>query len=701
MNIRNSKSWQVVDPAQRPYAALLALIGAACAYRVALDIANWWPDAVPMLWGAPAFLLGPLLLLGRRYLPAMALLAILVRIFVHENWSDALLGASGDVVGAVAVAGARHYMLPIDLRFRRQADLWRLVVLACLVAPALLFGLALLVFYAAGAIPASGLLPAWIIMLAANAVALLASVPFTLVWVTQSQARRPHAAELRWVAFIVLLFLWLNFWPPTAFIGELVFISILALPLAFYALTLYGRRGSTLAALAFTLIMTVGASHGATLFHDVASERELPALIIFVLACELGLMAVAIARAEHDRQQDRIAENESRLRILIDNTKVAPYAMPGPEFITYSFISDRIEAMTGYTAEDWQKPKAWFSFMQPDDRVRMEQITARDLKLEQDYEWEYRFIHRDGSTVWIRDLFRIDRKVDGSLELRGMMTDVTVLKSRELALAERERELKEARDHAEAANRAKSSFLATMSHELRTPMNSIIGFAEVLNAEAFGSLSPRQREYISHIASSGQHLLHLINDILDMSKIEAGRFELSEELGDLVPLVAGSVRLNDPEAAKYNVKIEVDNPVTGLGLMADQRAIRQILINLISNAVKFSKPQGLVSVRVRRLESDAIGGEGGISVAVIDRGIGMSPDTLARIFEPFFQGSGADFHHKREGTGLGLAISQKLAQMHGGTVTIESEYGAGTTVTLILPESRLQEIGASAIRANG
>lgn len=697
MNIRSGKSWQVVDPVKRPYAALLALVGAACAYRIALDIADWWPGAVPMLWGAPAFLLGPLLLFGRRYLPVMALFAVLVRLFIHENWSEALLGAAGDVVGATVVAGARHYLVPIDLRFRRQSDLWRLVILACLAVPALLFGVVVLVSYLAGAMAAAALLPAWGIMLAANAVALLAGVPFTLVWVTQSQARRPHAAELRWIAGIVALFLWLNFWPPVAFIGELIFASILALPLAFYALTLYGRRGATFAALAFALIMTVGASHGAALFHDVASERELPALSLFVLVCELGLMAVAIARAEHDRQQDRIAENESRLRILIDNTKVAPYAMPGPEFITYSFISDRIEAMTGYPAEDWQKPKAWFDFMQPDDRIRMEKITARDLKLEQDYEWEYRFVHRDGSTVWIRDLFRIDHKVDGSLELRGMMTDVTVLKSRELALAERERELQEARDHAEAANRAKSSFLATMSHELRTPMNSIIGFAEVLNAEAFGGLTPRQREYISHIASSGQHLLHLINDILDMSKIEAGRFELTEELGDLAPLVAGSVRLNDPEATKFDVKIEVDNPVTGLGLMADQRAIRQILINLISNAVKFSKPQGLVSVRVRRLDAQ----EGGIAIAVVDRGIGMSPDTLARIFEPFFQGSGADFRHKREGTGLGLAISQKLAQMHGGSVTIESEHGVGTTVTLILPESRLQEIGTSAARANG
>lgn len=685
-----------LDPAQRPYVALLALISAAYAYRIGLDLTAWWPGAVPFLWGAPAFLLAPLLLLGWRYVPALALVAFLARVSVAGDWWNALLAVPADLAGAALAVFALKRWAPVDLRLRQQSDLWRLVLVTCLIVPAILFALALIATFVLGTMAPGDLLPALAIMLAANAVALIAAVPFMLVWVTQAQARGPQAMEWRWVGSLALLFLWLNFWPPTAAIAALVFLSIVALPVAFYAITRYGRRGASLAALVFAFIMIDGASRSTTLFHHIASTQERPALILFVLACELGLLAVAIARAEHDRQQDRIAENESRLRILIDNTKVAPYAMPGPDFITYSFLSDRIEAMTGHPVEAWQKPKAWFSFMQPDDRKRMERITARDLNLEQDYEWEYRLIHRDGSTVWIRDLFRIDRKVDGSLELRGMMTDVTALKSRELALAERERELKVARDHAEEANRAKSSFLASMSHELRTPMNSIIGFAEVLNTEASGELTDKQRDYISHISSSGQHLLHLINDILDMSKIEAGRFELTEELGDLVPLVSGAVRLNAPEAAKHSVTVEIDNPIVELGLIADQRRIRQILINLISNAIKFSQPKGLVTVRVRRAGPD---GSGDIAISVIDRGIGMPPETLARIFEPFYQGSGADFRHKREGTGLGLAISQKLAQMHGGRVSIESAPGKGTTVTLILPKTRLQQIDEGTVQA--
>ncbi|WP_374654507.1 ATP-binding protein [Dongia sp.] len=684
MKKSGGRSWATIEPARRPYVALLAALGIAYAYRIAFEIGIYWPELAAILWGAPALLLAPLLLLGWRMAPVLLAAGIGARYLIQDDWPMAIATGAADLAGAGLVYLLTLVAVPIDLRLRWQRDLWKLLLVAAVLVPAAVFTATTSVATMMGAVRDP--MPAFIVMLGANAVTLLAVVPFMLVWTTQAQSRPPYRAELFWVAVAASLFLWLTLNPPLSIIRELVFLCLLALPPAFYVLTRYGRRGASLAALAFALIMMSGSHHGAILFHHIAGTHEHAALMLFLLSCELGLIAAAVARSEHDRQQDRIAENESRLRILIDNNKVSPYAMPGPDFITYSFISDRIEAMTGYSIAEWHKPMAWFGFMDPEDRVRMEQITGRDLKPEQDYEWEYRLIHRDGSTVWIRDLFRIDRKADGSLELRGMMTDVTVLKTRELALAQRERELQEARLHAEEANRAKSSFLASMSHELRTPMNSIIGFAEVLNAESFGPLTPKQREYIEDIADSGQHLLTLINDILDMSKIEAGRFELNEELGELAPLIAGSARLNEREAAKRQVGIEIDNPVANLGLYADQRSVRQILINLISNAVKFSQAGSVVSVTVRRPPAT---GKDGIAIAVTDRGIGMTPETLARIFEPFFQGSGADFRHKREGTGLGLAISQKLAEMHGGKVSIESVFGKGTTVTLTLPESRL------------
>jgi PAS domain S-box-containing protein len=683
-------------PHQRPYAGLLALIGAAYAYHIGLEIAGLRPDLLPLLWGAPAFLLGPLLVLGWRQLPLLAVGALAFQVYYQGDWGLGALAALGDVVAAVAAVLVLALWAPMDLRLRGQRDLWRLAFIAGVLVPGGLAALYLLLAPGAGGAVSSDVVAGWLMTLAANAVALLAAVPFIMVWVTQSQTRGPHPAELRWLAVVALVFVVLVWWLPDRLVGYAVYLALLGLPMAFYALTRYGRRGASVAAMFFALIFVTGAAQGVTLFAGLtmfagdSGPYVLPALILFLLAIELGLMVVAIARAEQDREQDRIAENESRLRMLIVNTKVAPYAMPGPDFITYTFISDRIEAMTGHSHADWNEPKAWFRFMHPEDLPRMAAIDARDLQPERDYEWEYRLVHQDGSPVWIRDLFRIDRKADGTLELRGMMTDVTVLKSRELALAERERELEVARDQAEAANRAKSSFLATMSHELRTPMNAIIGFAEVMNSEAFGALTPKQREHIGDIMESGQHLLQLINDILDMSKIEAGRFEINEELGDLAHLLTSSVKINEPAAARRSVSIATDNPYTGMGLHADQRAVRQVLLNLISNAVKFSPAGGVVTVRVRQAA------EGSLTIAVIDQGIGMSAETVSRIFEPFYQGSGVDFRHKREGTGLGLAISQKLAQMHGGTITIESSLGAGSTVILTLPAERCRGLLATA-----
>ncbi|WP_374375380.1 ATP-binding protein [Dongia sp.] len=672
---------------QRPYAGLLALIASTYAYHIGLEIAGLRPDLLPLLWGAPAFLLGPLLVLGWRALPLIAIAALAFEVFRHDSWEMGGLAALGDVAAAVLAVLVLAFWAPMDLRLRGQRDLWRLAFVAGILVPGALGLIGLLLGPGFGIAASGGVLGGWLMALAANAVALLAAVPFVVVWVTQSQARGPHPSELRWLAMVGLVFVGIVWWLPDRLVGGSVYLALLGIPIAFYALTRYGRRGASVASLFFALIFVNGATQGVTLFAGMAGAYVLPALILFLLAIELGLLVVAIARAEQDREQDRIAENETRLRMLIDNTKVAPYAMPGPDFITYSFISERIEAMTGHSLAEWNEPKAWFRFMHAEDLPRMAAIDASQLRPEQDYEWEYRLVHKDGSPVWIRDIFRIDRKADGSLELRGMMTDVTALKSRELVLAERERELEVARDQAEAANRAKSSFLATMSHELRTPMNAIIGFAEVINSEAFGSLTAKQREHVGDIMESGQHLLQLINDILDMSKIEAGRFEINEELGDLGHLIASSVRINEPLAMRRNVRIETENPYPGLGLFADQRAVRQILLNLISNAVKFSAEKGIVTIAVTRTES------GDLSLAVTDRGIGMSAETVARIFEPFYQGSGVDFHHKREGTGLGLAISQKLAIMHGGAIRIESRLGAGSSVILTLPAIRVRILG--------
>jgi PAS domain S-box-containing protein len=339
--------------------------------------------------------------------------------------------------------------------------------------------------------------------------------------------------------------------------------------------------------------------------------------------------------------------------------------------------------MFGHARDEWEKPRAWINFIHPDDRERMKREAATALQPDQDHEWEYRIIQADGGVVWVRDLFRVDRKVDGSLELRGMLIDVSAQKQRELDLEESRQALQEAVNQSEAANRAKTSFLATVSHELRTPMNAVIGFADVLNGEAFGKLNERQRECVNDIAGSGRHLLRMINDILDMSKIEAGKFPLIEEIFDVSAVLGASARLVAQQIDGKEISFVSHIALGAVGLHGDQRAVTQIVINLLTNATKFTPSGG-------RVELKATANGEGLTVSVTDTGRGMSAETIERAFEPFFQGSDSDVSRKREGTGLGLAISRRLAEMHGGTITLKSRLGEGTVATLWLPPERLQ-----------
>jgi two-component system cell cycle sensor histidine kinase PleC len=221
-----------------------------------------------------------------------------------------------------------------------------------------------------------------------------------------------------------------------------------------------------------------------------------------------------------------------------------------------------------------------------------------------------------------------------------------------------------------------------MSHELRTPLNAIIGFSEVLARETFGPLGhPRYASYIRDIALSGRHLLEMINDILDMSKIESGGFEIEPVEADIMPIVSDTVHVvrGQLEKQKIDLKLAVDPTVPAL--YADQRAIRQILLNLLSNAIKFTPEGGRITL------SAVSDDDGGIEISVADTGIGIAKSDLENVLKPFNQGSNPH-STVQPGTGLGLPIVKSLTEMHGGQLTIESEIGQGTTVRITFPARR-------------
>lgn len=239
-------------------------------------------------------------------------------------------------------------------------------------------------------------------------------------------------------------------------------------------------------------------------------------------------------------------------------------------------------------------------------------------------------------------------------------------------------ELRRSKDAAEAANRAKSAFLANISHELRTPLNVIIGFAELIQDQASGHTGPSYGEWAGEILAGGRRLLHMINSVLDLSSIEAGTYQLSKSRVDLTAVVRGCLDVVTPQAAANGVRIVSAVPESHILLSTDGRACRQIVLNLLDNAVRFSRTGGTVSVRL------AVQVNGDIALVVADTGTGIDPEVLSTLSEPFMQAN-ASLSRTSDGLGLGLAISKKLASLLGGSVTIESALGQGTTVVVRFP----------------
>jgi signal transduction histidine kinase len=241
-------------------------------------------------------------------------------------------------------------------------------------------------------------------------------------------------------------------------------------------------------------------------------------------------------------------------------------------------------------------------------------------------------------------------------------------------------ELQERTSQLQVANRHKDEFLANMSHELRTPLNAIIGFSEVMLERMFGDLTAKQEEYLNDILSSGRHLLSLINDILDLSKIEAGRMELELADFDLPAAIDNALTLVHERAARRGLTLtrHVDEALGAF--RGDERKIKQVLLNLLSNAIKFTPEGGTVDVRAQ-LKGPVV------QLAVADTGVGIAPEDQELVFEEFRQ-VGTDVAKKHEGTGLGLALARRFVELHGGNLWLESEVGVGSTFTFELPVRR-------------
>ena len=288
-----------------------------------------------------------------------------------------------------------------------------------------------------------------------------------------------------------------------------------------------------------------------------------------------------------------------------------------------------------------------------------------------------------GLTVWRRQSGEFKPEVINLLQTFATQSVLAIQNARLF------REIEDKSRQIEAANRHKSEFLANMSHELRTPLNAIIGFSEVLQERLFGELNEKQAEYTEDILSSGRHLLSLINEILDLSKVEAGRMELEVATFDL-PLAIDNARTFVRErATRHGIALDVTVDERLGDFVGDERKIKQILLNLLSNAVKFTPEGGRIGIEARQAD-------GVVEISVSDTGVGIAPEDQPKIFEEFRQ-VGSDYTHKVEGTGLGLTLAKKFVELHGGRIWVESEVGKGSKFTFTLPTN----VRGEAVRGKG
>jgi PAS domain S-box-containing protein len=355
------------------------------------------------------------------------------------------------------------------------------------------------------------------------------------------------------------------------------------------------------------------------------------------------------------------------------------------------FISNTIEEISGYRASDFYKKRvrSLDSIIHPDceETVRKAAV-ERGLKKGEPYNIEYRIIDKDGKTHWVNERGQALIGDNGEIKYYdGAIFDITERKvveeelrryheHLEVLVKERTSELEFAKERAEDMDRLKSAFLATMSHELRTPLNSIIGFTGIILQGLAGPLTDEQMKQLGMVRSSARHLLSLINDVLDISKIESGQLKIYTETFDINETIKKVVRTVTPLSQEKGLALVADlTPEVGQ-ITSDRQRVEQVLINLVNNAIKFTE-KGEVLIKCRVNGSRLI-------TSVKDSGIGIKPEDMDHLFIPFQQ-IDSSMARQYEGTGLGLSICKKILDMLGGILSVESQPGVGSTFTFTLP----------------
>ncbi|ETA66996.1 PAS domain S-box [Methanolobus tindarius DSM 2278] len=363
--------------------------------------------------------------------------------------------------------------------------------------------------------------------------------------------------------------------------------------------------------------------------------------------------------------QEALQESEEKYRTYINTS-------PNPIFVldfkgNFIDVNPAACEVTGYSGEELLNMN-YYNMFSEEQRIQREN-NFKNLQLKGKMSGEYPYVNKNGVEFYLS--IEVVKIPDN--RFLAMCTDVTERKKTE-------EEILQAKINAEASNRTKTEFLANMSHELRTPLNSVIGFADMMRSQVAGDINEKQAGYLSNISQSGKHLLNIINEILDISKIESGKMKLYKEDVLLVETYAEIIATLQHIASRKEIKLDVSPWPENEYAYADRAKLKQILYNLVGNAIKFTNEGGSVIIGTRNDGKF-------IHISVSDTGIGIAPDGLERLFKPFTQLESFE-SRTYEGTGLGLALSKELVELHGGKITAESEPGKGSTFIFTLPSAK-------------
>ncbi|MBE0682158.1 MAG: PAS domain-containing protein [Anaerolineales bacterium] len=404
---------------------------------------------------------------------------------------------------------------------------------------------------------------------------------------------------------------------------------------------------------------------------------------------EDGVFILSTEITERKRAETRLLESEERFHQLADNIEET-FWIYDPIEKKEDFISPAVEKIWMLPAQAFfETPSLFTDTIVPADRPFVLEAMERQA-LGEKTDLQYRISCPDGSIRWVWDrAFPVFDNHGKVMRVAGIVADITEIKNTEMELLElnqnleqrvrdRTAELHAANIALEKASKLKDEFLANMSHELRTPLNGVISLSESLHEGTYGELSARQKEILDVVGESGQHLLELINDILDLSKIEAGKLTLQYDILEIKGLCESSIRMVREPAQQKELRLSASVTDEVQTIYADSRRLKQMLVNLLSNAVKFTPQGGSVSLEVQKENEHAI------RFSVRDTGIGITPEHLQKLFNPFTQ-LDSSYTRKYEGTGLGLALVRQLAEIHGGGVGVESEPGMGSCFYFTVP----------------